>query len=507
MATEGTYPFSGGGVGTWCHQLCEGLDAYEFSILAITGDTQAVWHYPRAKRVRRVIQVPLWPGEEPALYLRPGRYGDVLRMRLRTTNDEVARGFLPSLRTFLQEVFVGGVPAPALLEAVVDMGSFLRRHDYKETLRAPATWEAFREASDAFCETDLGRSVETPRIAEVTMCARWFYNMMMPLGVDLDGDAALFHATGATPSALPGIVARHIDGLPFLLTEHGVYLRERYIAVSSSFYSPMQKRFLIGVAAAIGRACYATADLITPVAAYNQRWELLWGAPKDRVRVIYNGVDPGLFRPGPKPPSCAGRPTAVAAARVFPLKDIETMIRAVAIARQRLPDLHVNVYGSLAADVPYVEKCRALIEELGVGANFELAGFHAKPAEIFLEGDISLLSSISEGFPYTVLESMSCGVPCVATDVGGVREAIADTGSVVAPRDSAAFADAMVDLLIDNDRRRELARRGRERLVSEFTLSRQLASYEEVYRQLARAAAVTPTRRAAEAPAATETVA
>src|SRR5205085_2381650 len=109
------------------------------------------------------------------------------------------------------------------------------------------------------------------------------------------------------------------------------------------------------------------------------------------------------------------RPTVVAAARVFPLKDLETMIRAAEVARREIPDVHFVVYGSLDADVPYVEGCRALVAELGLEATFEFGGFHPKPAEVYVEGDISALSSISEGFPFTVLESMACARPVVAT--------------------------------------------------------------------------------------------
>ena len=103
---------------------------------------------------------------------------------------------------------------------------------------------------------------------------------------------------------------------------------------------------------------------------------------------------------------------------------------------------------------------------------------------MFCEGDISVLSSISEGFPYTVLEAMASGKPCVATDVGGVREAVGDTGLVVPPWDPQSFGEAVVELLSDHERRRDLARRARERVLSEFTIAKQLAGYDELYREL-----------------------
>jgi glycosyltransferase involved in cell wall biosynthesis len=81
--------------------------------------------------------------------------------------------------------------------------------------------------------------------------------------------------------------------------------------------------------------------------------------------------------------------------------------------------------------------------------NFFLAGYHDKPHQLFCEGDISILTSISEGFPYTVLESMSCGIPVVATDVGGVTEALEKCGFICKPKDFEALGQSVVTLLQD----------------------------------------------------------
>jgi glycosyltransferase involved in cell wall biosynthesis len=482
LATEGTYPFGGGGVGTWCHQLCGGLRGFSFTVLAVTGTPHATWQYERLGAVRHVMQVPLWPGEEPATFLTPGPYARTLRRRWRTTSDVVAREFVPPLRTFLREIFEGGRDIDEVLGALVEMGLYLRTYDFKATMRERVVWEAFQEAAQRAQRASSAGAAELA-LDELTICARWFYNMMLPLAAHI-GEADIFHATVAASCALPGIMARAIEGVPFLLTEHGVYLRERYIAVSSSGYADLQKRFLIGLASAVSRACYRTADLVTSVASFNKRWQIPWGAPADRVRVVYNGVDTKRFRPGIAAASPDGRPTLVAAAHVYPLKDVETMIRAVAVARVRVPDVRLHVYGSKSVDPGYVTKCEAIIEELDLSDHVELRGLHPNAAQIFWGADLSVLSSISEGFPYSILEAMASGVPCVATDVGGVREAVGDTGVVVPPRHPEALGTAVADLLLDNDRRRDLARDALDRVVSQFTLQHQLEGYQSIYDEL-----------------------
>ena len=104
--------------------------------------------------------------------------------------------------------------------------------------------------------------------------------------------------------------------------------------------------------------------------------------------------------------------------------------------------------------------------------HFIFGGFHDQPNMVFNEGDISILTSISEGFPYTVLESMSCGRPVVSTDVGGVKDAIADCGIMCKPRDPQSLADGVIKLLKDADLRIELGKKGRERVLLNFTIKK-----------------------------------
>jgi glycosyltransferase involved in cell wall biosynthesis len=145
----------------------------------------------------------------------------------------------------------------------------------------------------------------------------------------------------------------------------------------------------------------------------------------------------------------------------------------------------VIVYGATDADPPYTEQCRKLITELQLNETLQLAGNHPRPHEMYVEGDITVLSSISEGFPYVVIESMACERPVVATDVGGVREAIADTGVVVPPKDPAALAQGMVTLLANPAHRAELGRRARERVLAQFVTENVLDNYWDLYHRLA----------------------
>ncbi len=161
------------------------------------------------------------------------------------------------------------------------------------------------------------------------------------------------------------------------------------------------------------------------------------------------------------------------------------MIRAAKLVQNEIPEVQFKVYGSLEVDKEYVKKCQNLVKKLKLVDTFHFEGFHNQPSMIFNEGDISILTSISEGFPYTVIESMSCGRPVVATDVGGIRDALEGCGILCKPRDPRDIANGVVKLLQDTDLRLEYGRKARDRVLLTFTTEQSVDAYYHSYVQLA----------------------
>ena len=486
LCTEGTYPFMGGGVSVWCHTLCTALSRAEFTLWAITGNPYVALKYELPPNVRRLIHIPLWETVEPLEHISPEMPMREIYLRRQATTEAVIEAeFVPLLRRFLRGMEASEIDSAGCGETIHRLWRYFQTYDWNVTWKSQAAWNAFveevlrpyEERSHDFLPH------EQPSLFDLTTTMRWMYHFLMPLNAPVP-KTDVVHTTIAGFAGLAGIIAKYEHGTPFLITDHGVFIRERYIAVSEAPFTPFAKRFLLNMAALISRLCYEHADVIAPVANFNRRWEIRYGADPAKIETIYNGIDPDVFRPKPKPPRTAHRPTVVAAARVMPIKDIETMIRAAAVARESIPDVHFLVYGSLNVDPDYVERCRRLIAELNLEETFEFGGFHNRPAEIYTEGDISVLSSISEGFPYTVLESMACARPVVATDVGGVREALEGFGIVVPPRDPEALGEGVVKLLQDDALRLELGRKAREQVLLRFRLSQAVESYWTLYQRL-----------------------
>jgi glycosyltransferase involved in cell wall biosynthesis len=490
LETEGTYPFVGGGVSTWCDTLVRELPQVDYHICAITGDPNVKLKYDLMPNVvQPIIHVPLWGTEEPAEFILPEvPFSEIYLRKQETAYQVIEEKFIPLFRHFLQGMEEpAGADMTAYGRNIHELYHYFQHYDYIESFKAPQVWEVFqaemlrpyRERPDDFL------SEEQPNLYDLTTALRWLNKLLMVLNAPIP-NTDVSHATIAAFVGLASVIAKLEYGTPMLLTEHGVYIRERYIHVSATDLTYFLKRFLVNLSAYMSRLCYTYADQISPVCDFNRRWEKLYDVPEEKLQTIYNGVNPDVFVPEPKPERTQGRPTVVAAARVFPLKDIETMIRTADIVRQAIPDVHFIVYGSLTADPPYVEKCRALIAELELEGTFEFGGFHSEPAKIFTEGDISILTSISEGFPYTVLESMSCGRPVVATDVGGVREALEGFGLVCKPRDPDDLAMGVIKLLQDDGVRQTLGRKARNEVLARYRTSTSVDAYWESYQRWAK---------------------
>ena len=288
------------------------------------------------------------------------------------------------------------------------------------------------------------------------------------------------HAVSNGLAALPALAAKWSSATPLLLTEHGLYLRERLLAHRPGTMNAHVRSLLLRFFKRLVETTYLMADRIAPVSHYCQLWELKSGAQHTQIQPVHNGIDPDTFSYDPGEPA---EPTLVFVGRIDPLKDIETLLRAFALVRRAVPGARLRMFGPRES-VTYGRRCDALVSELELGGSAVFEGPVAAPAEAYRAGQVVLLTSISEGFPFAVLEAMACGRPVVATDVGGVAEAVAQAGILVPPRDPVAVAEATIALLGDPARRHALGFRARLRVISHFTVSRCVSDYRDLYQDV-----------------------
>jgi polysaccharide biosynthesis protein PelF len=169
------------------------------------------------------------------------------------------------------------------------------------------------------------------------------------------------------------------------------------------------------------------------------------------------------------------------------LKDLRTLLEAAAMVHRQRPDIRFLLFGSaVAEDEAYHQEVLALHARLALAGIVLFCGYVSEPAAAYHLADLVVLSSVSEAFPFSILEAMLCGKPVVATAVGGVPEEIQGCGITVEPRNATAMADAILELMQDSQRRASLGRAARERAVREYSLNQFGRTYSARYASLAR---------------------
>ncbi|WP_326688103.1 DUF3492 domain-containing protein [Streptomyces sp. NBC_01795] len=569
LLTEGGYPYARGESALWCERLLRGLESHEFEVYALSRSARqedAGWR-ELPGNVARVRTAPLWgagpagAGARGAAF--EGSYGRRERRRFREHFSALAEAICTP------ETDDPGEQAAATRASDVSGGSEgPGRASGGSAGTAPSSSSAAEQA-DRFAAGLYGlaqlagecgglasalrsehavrilesacrapgalRAVHSAQVSDLLAVTERLERALRPLSLDWygtrDGDpglsaADLCHAVGGGPAALPGLLAKRVFGVPLLITEYGVRLREHYLASAAGAVAPAVagapvRALLASFQGRLVKEAYAQAQLITPGNAHARRWQERCGARPERLRTVYPGMDATPFEavgeqatdlPPSDGPRRAGVPTLVWVGRSAPAKDLIALLHAFARVRELVPGARLRLVDTGAADERlarvgrgegasgdgYLAHCRALAARLfpdeapddrseGTSpVSFEELGSPGAPtlADAYAAGDVVALSSVVEGFPVSLVEAMFCGRATVSTDVGAVCEAIGGTGLVVPPRNPRALGDACAALLCDPARAARLGAAARARALELFTVRQNVEAFRGIYLEL-----------------------
>ncbi len=487
LVTEGTYPFHWGGVSTWCHALTHGLPEVDFTLIALARDPLVESRFELAPNVVEFRTIPLW-GVRNAWELGPDRRIRAVRGRVRSSGETaIATGFIPPFTTVVRELLGASRDDTELAVAIHAIHRFFLEHDFDATFRSRAVWDSFCAEVASIFPTAAERSgypATQATLADLTAGLGWLYHWFFPLAEPLPRPDVV-HTAMVGSCTLLAVAVKLEHGSAFLLSEHGIYLRERYLAEHASTASLFRKLLLLGFARRMTELGYSLADVVSPCCDYNRRWELRNGARAEVIETAYYGLEPRRPAAAAKPNGSG--PVVVWAGRIDPLKDLETLLRAAALVVAVRPDVHFRLFGSAQPGREwYFRRCLGLHRELGLEDAVCFEGFRTDTAGAIAEADLVVLSSISEGFPFSTLEAMHSGKPVVATAVGGVCEQVPPScGITVEPRDPQAFADAILAVLGDPDACAERGRAALERAETLFSVGQFRSTHRSLYRRLA----------------------
>ncbi|MGH9702014.1 MAG: glycosyltransferase, partial [Candidatus Acidiferrales bacterium] len=174
-----------------------------------------------------------------------------------------------------------------------------------------------------------------------------------------------------------------------------------------------------------------------------------------------------------------------AIANIRPVKGLDVMIRAAAIVCRKFPRACFVIVGTPHRSV-FLRELKALAQELGIAGNVRFLGGHDEIERFLKISDAFCLPSRSEGFSNSLIEAMGCGLPCVATDVGGNREALQEgvSGYLVANEDSQAMGERILNLLENPELARRMGAAGRRKVEQMFTAEAMMSTLTSHYQTL-----------------------
>ncbi|MCO4861001.1 GT4 family glycosyltransferase PelF [Cupriavidus sp. WGlv3] len=489
LLLEGTFPYVSGGVSSWVNQMIRAFPELRFGIVFI-GSRREDYGDMAYQLPANVVHLEThYLYDFPPPPLAQGRGGDAkafdaadrLHEMLREPGREAEAGAM--IRDLM----------PALRE-----GGALGEDAFLYSRRA---WQTITDQYRRFC-TD-------PSFTDYFWTVRIMHKPLWQLVRIADGliPARIYHTVSTGYAGFLGALLRHRNQRPLLVSEHGIYTKERKIDLFQSqwirdnrnvferdisqisYFRELWVRFF----ETLGRVCYDAGDDIVALYEGNRRRQVQDGAPEARTRSIPNGIDlPRLAplrarrQPGVPPVLCL-------IGRVVPIKDVKTFIRAMLTVVREYPEAEGWIAGPEDEDPEYARECRSLAESLGLGKKVKFLGFQRIDALLPQVG-VLVLSSISEALPLVVLEGFAAGVPCVTTDVGSCREllfglpgedaALGPAGEVVRIADPAALAAAALGLLREPARWQAAQAAGVARVERYYTQERMVGSYRELYQRL-----------------------
>ncbi len=283
--------------------------------------------------------------------------------------------------------------------------------------------------------------------------------------------------------SLARIISKHNVNLVYLNDQIDRDFFGVFVAQAANLPLVSHLRSMNGENMVSGKASFANTHVSTYIAnsAVTQEYWVGRGLDPDKCVVVHNAVPDELVEPLDLSQEFGvdqGHLTVGCVARLVSVKNHETLIRAFAQLLKTLPETTLL----LAGDGPLETRLRSLVEELGVADNVLFLGFESRIYGLIAALDLLVLPSSFDAFGRVLIEGMQLGVPVVGAAAGGIPEIVEHgvNGMLVAPDDSEAWTQTMVQLLTDEDLRQHCIEGGKKAVVEHFSMERMVRAVEEV---------------------------
>ena len=466
IIAEGCYPYVVGGVSGWINNLICSFPRVSFSVLAIISDRSISkkFQYTLPENVTEVHEVYLndceWTGKGKS------------RKHCHLSAKEAA-----ALKSLLLGKDTDWVTLTTLLQS--------RKFSLNALLMGP---DFYHMVSECYRKN-------YPHIvfSDFLWTMRSIY---LPLFLVLKSripKADLYHCVATGYAGVLGSMAKYLYGCELLISEHGIYTREREEEIiKASWVAGVYKNIWIEQFKKMSLLAYDQADIVTSLYARARQLQLELGCPAEKTRVTPNGIDVERLADLPGKTEEDKKMIHIGAVlRVTPIKDVKTMIQAFAFAKKKVDRLKLWIMGPCDEDEQYAKECFDLVEALNV-KDVVFTG-RVDIRDYLGRMDFTILTSISEGQPLTILESYAAHKPVIATDVGNCRELIygdkegeKPAGILTHIMNLEEISEAMVELAENDKMRKDMGEAGYERVMAGYKVQDMKQVYRGIYQEFAK---------------------
>lgn len=464
IIAEGSYPYVTGGVSSWIHQLIRSLPEIDFKILSIMPDYE--------KNLERRYEVPENLKEIKTIYL-----NDFLKKNQTHKQIKVKHLTDDNHKCLFDLITLN--PKGNLYHMYQLLNDKKRFKKSIDLLKSDIFWEFSKTVYDkGFKEENFNDFFWTYRSMFISII-----NMFEIEAIEAD----VYHSVSTGYAGFLGAILKYHGEKPFILTEHGIYPREREEEILKAPWVPDKyKNLWIDYFYFISKLSYQAVDELITLFKKNQDIQLSIGAPKDKSIIIPNCIDLDALHYRPYEIRANDAYVIGAVLRITPIKDVMTLIRSFKIVKETYNEAKLIIIGPRDEDEEYYRQCLGLVELLKLKEAVTFTG-RVDVVEYYRKMDVLVLTSISEGQPLVILEAMAVGLPVVSTDVGACRELLqpdqpSKASGIITPLvHPKATADGIIKILQNGKLASKFARNGRKRVEESYYQDIFINAYRELY--------------------------
>ena len=464
IVAEGCYPYVVGGVSGWINSMIKSFPEHEFVVLSIISDRSisGKFQYTLPDNVSEVYEAYLndddW-GNKP----KEGR-----RTRLTSKQYKALRSVIFNYEPEWYALF------DLFQKTAFSIDDILMGADFLHIVQE-------------YYDKNFSQIV----FSDFLWTMRSIY---MPLFLILKTKvpkADVYHCVATGYAGLLGSMAKYLFGCGLIVSEHGIYTREREEELlKAGWVAGIYKNIWIDQFRKMSQLAYDRADIVTALYGHARELQMELGCKAGKIEITPNGIDVARFENVASKLPNEYTIDIGAIVRVTPIKEIKTMIRAFAFAKNEVPNLRLWIMGPTDEDEEYAKECFELVDVMEI-EDVIFTG-RVNVTDYIGKMDFTILTSISEGQPLTILESFAAKKPVIATDVGNCRELIygeegddAGTAGILCHiMNVEEIAHAMTELALNTEKRYAMGEIGYNRVRNYYRIEMMKDKYDDIYKRM-----------------------